>query len=125
MGREKNRTFEYDTTDKFVSDFELMKENAIKFNGTGSPLAFEAVEIYEFVTRTIEQNRPEFDKMEDAVKKQTAGKKKKKSKSKIASDASSSSKAAAMNTANVVLDGISTQVNLGNFDFGMGEDSDS
>jgi len=120
--REKNRKYEYKTADKFVAHFELMKENAIKFNGKGTALANEAEEIYEFVERTVEQNRLEFDEMEDAVKKQMTGRKKKKSKK---TGSSSSSKATKMNTANVVLDGISTQVNLGNLDFGLGGDSDS
>lgn len=62
--------------------------------------------------------------MEEAVRDQKSGKKKKKAKSKA--DASSSSKAGPMNTANVVLDGIETQVNLGtNLSFGLGGDSDS
>mmetsp|Transcript_7451 Transcript_7451/g.12004 ORF Transcript_7451/g.12004 Transcript_7451/m.12004 type:complete len:142 (+) Transcript_7451:2161-2586(+) len=127
--REKNRKYEYNTADKFVAHFELMKTNAIKFNGKGTPLANEAVEIWEFVETTIEQNREEFNQMEAAVKDQMSWKKKKKAKksSKTASgDASSSSKAAPMNTANVVLDGIATQVNLGtNFSFGLDGDSDS
>merc|ERR1712244_144221 len=63
--REKNRKYDYNTADKFVEDFALMKNNAIKFNGKGSPLANEAVEIYDFVRRTIDQNREEFDEMED------------------------------------------------------------
>merc|ERR1712154_104481 len=37
--REKNRKYDYNTADKFVEDFALMKNNAIKFNGKGSPLA--------------------------------------------------------------------------------------
>lgn len=127
--REKNRKYEYNTADKFVAHFELMKTNAIKFNGKGTPLANEAVEIWEFVETTIEQNREEFNQMEAAVKDQMSWKKKKKTKksSKTASgDVSSSSKAAPMNTANVVLDGIATQVNLGtNFSFGLDGDSDS
>lgn len=123
--REKNRKYDYNIADKFVADFELMKQNAIKFNGKNSPLGIEAVEIWQFVKTTIEQDREEFDQMEEAVRDQMSGKKKKKAKSKASSDASSSSKTAPMNTANVVLDGIETQVNLGdNFSFGLG-DSDS
>ena len=60
--------------------------------------------------------------MEEAVIDQKNGKKKKKCKSK----ADSSSKATPMNTANILLDGIETQVNLGtNLSFGLGEDSES
>ncbi|KAL7540002.1 hypothetical protein ACHAXR_010808 [Thalassiosira sp. AJA248-18] len=124
--REKNRKYDYNTADKFLADFELMKMNAIKFNGKGSPLANEAVEIWQFVKTTIEQHREEFNQMEEAVRDQMSGKKKKKAKSKAASDALSSSKATQMATANVVLDGIETQVNLGtNLSFGLGGESDS
>lgn len=114
--REKNQKYEYNVADKFVADFELMKMNAIKFNGKGSPLANEAVDIWEFVKSTVEENRAEINSMEEAVKLQMSGRKKKKAKAV----------AAPMNTANVVLDGVATQVNLGtNFTFGLGGDSDS
>jgi hypothetical protein len=120
--REKNRKYGYNTADEFVADFELMKNNAIKFNGKPSPLAMEAVEIWEFVKNTVAQNRKEFNEMEEAVIDQKNGKKKKKGKSKT----DSSSKAGPMNTANILLDGIETQVNLGtNLSFGLDEDSDS
>lgn len=123
--REKNRKYDYKTADNFLADFELMKMNAIKFNGKGSPLANEAVEIWQFVKSTTEQHKQEFNEMEEAVSDQMSGKKKKKAKSK--SDTTSNSKAAPMNTANVVLDGIETQVNLGTtFSFALGDsDSDS
>jgi hypothetical protein len=118
--REKNRKYGYNTANDFVKDFELMKNNAIKFNGYGSPLATEATEIWEFVKNTVAQNREEFDEMEEAVIDQKNGKKKRKGK------IDSSSKAAPMTTANILLDGIETQVNLGtNLSFGLGEDSDS
>lgn len=120
--KEKNKKYGYKTANDFVSDFELMKNNAIKFNGKGSPLANEAVEIWEFVKNTVVQNRQEFNEMEEAVVDQRNGKKKKKVKNKT----DSGSKATPMNTANIVLDGIKTQVNLGtNLSFGLGEDSDS
>ncbi len=120
--REKNRKYGYKTADDFVADFALMKNNAIKFNGKGSPLATEATEIWEFVKNTFSQNRKEFDEMEQAVIDQRNGKKKKKGKFKE----ESSSKAAPMNTANILLDGVETQVNLGtNLSFGLGGDSDS
>ena len=109
-----------------------MKKNAVKFNGKESPLAKEAVEIYDFVKSIIEQNKPEFDQMEEAVIDQMNNGRKKKKGSKAsknslsAKSSSSTSKTATMNTANVVVDGIETQVNLGsNFAFGLGGDSDS
>jgi hypothetical protein len=121
--REKNRKYGYSTADDFVKDFELMKNNAIKFNGKGSPLANEAVEIWEFVKNTVAQNRKEFDEMEEAVSDQKSGKKKRKGKINSGSKAALM---ATMTTANVMMDGVETQVNLGtNLSFGLGEDSDS
>lgn len=107
-----------------MSDFALMKRNAINFNGKETPLANEATEIYDFVKTTIEQNREEFDQMEEAVEDQMNGRKKKKAKGmKAKSDTSVAPK---MNTANIVVDGVETQVNLGtNLSFGFGGDSDS
>lgn len=68
-----------------MADFELMKINAIKFNGKGSALANDAVEIWQFVKTTVEQNREEFKHMEEAVRDQPSEKKTKKTKSKAAS----------------------------------------
>ena len=120
--REKIARYGYNTADDFVADFELMKNNAIKFNGKGTPLANEAVEIFEFVKNTVSQNRQEFNEMEEAVVDQKSGKKKKKGKAKT----DSGSKSAPMNTANVLLDGVETRVNLGtNLSFGLDDDSDS
>lgn len=110
----------------FLRDFDLMKRNAINFNGKDSKLGSDATDIYEFVKTTIEQNRDEFDQMEEAVEDQINGRKKKKLKS-AAKGKISASKAPVMNTANIVVDGVETQVNLGtNLPFGFGgDDSDS
>ena len=124
--REKNRRYDYKRADSFISDFDLMKRNAAKFNGANSPLANEAEEIYEFVKSTIEQNREEFDQMEEAVEDQMNGKKKRKAKA-AGAKAKAESKAS-LNTASVMLDGVETKVNLGdNLTFGgLGfDDSDS
>lgn len=123
--KEKNRKYGYNKAEDFVLDFELMKNNAIKYNGRGHPLANEAIEIWTFVKNTIAQSREDFREMEEAVREQKNGKKKKK-KSKSRSPSESSNQAIPMNTASVVLDGIETQVNLGtNLSFGLGGDSDS
>ena len=102
-----------------------MRRNAIKFNGEQSPFSTEAKEIYEFVKSTIDQNRDEFNEMEQAVVDQLAGKKTSKKKGGSASATSSSN---AGNMANIVLDGVQTQVNVGNnlsnLSFGFGSDSD-
>jgi len=124
--REKNRRYDYKRADSLISDFDLMKRNAVKFNGANSPLAKEAEEIYEFVKSTIEQNREEFDQMEEAVDDQMNGKKKRKAKA-AGAKAKAESKAS-LNTASVMLDGVETKVNLGdNLTFGgLGfDDSDS
>jgi hypothetical protein len=111
----------------FLRDFDLMRKNAVNFNGKESPLAIEATEIYEFVKATIEQNKEEFDQMEEAVEDQINNGRRKKSKStKAMRKSNEDSTAPAMNTANIVVDGVETQVNLGtNLSFGFGGDSDS
>eukprot|EP00984_Skeletonema_dohrnii_P007329 scaffold2651_cov137-Skeletonema_dohrnii-CCMP3373.AAC.1 len=122
--REKNQKYEYKTADSFLAEFDLMRKNAIKFNGEQSPISAEAKEIYESVKSTIDQNRDEFNQMEQAVVDQLAGKKKT-SKKKGASASTATSSSAGTMTANVVLDGVQTQVNLGqNLTFGFGSDSD-
>lgn len=95
-----------------------MKNNAIKFNGELSPISVEAKEIYESVKSTIELARDEFKQMEQAVVDQYAGKKK--TSKKKGGSTSSSAK-----LANVVLDGVQTQINLGdNLGIAFGSDSD-
>ena len=103
-----------------------MKTNAINFNGPNSILAKEASDIYEVVKTTIEQNRDEFDQMEEAVEDQiNNGKKKKKAKGPKAKSTGNKN-TPTMNTANIVVDGVETQVNLGtNLSFGFGGDDSS
>jgi hypothetical protein len=119
-------SYEYKTADAFLKDFELMKNNAIKFNGAGHNLAIEAVAIYDFVLNTIESNREELTKMEDAVREQMAsGKKRGRTPSSRDSPFSQVSESLSQDgppslslgsVANVVLDGIETTVNLGNIE---------
>lgn len=100
-----------------------MKRNAINYNTKGNPIAVEATDIYEFVKTTIEQNQEEFDQMEQAVEDQMSGRRKTK---KPKGAKAKSEKAPTMNTANIVVDGVETQVNLGtNLSFGFDGDSDS
>jgi hypothetical protein len=81
-----------------LSDFELMKKNAIKFNGPDSPISLEACAIYDFVRDHLEANRHEFTTLEEATneimeaakpkkKRKTTGKTKKKSTASVASSA--------------------------------------
>lgn len=68
--RDKIGRYEYKLVDAFVNDFEIMMNNAVKYNGVGSVLGTEATAIYEFVKSTVAENRKEFDHMEQAVREQ-------------------------------------------------------
>jgi hypothetical protein len=65
--------YEYKTASAFLADFELMKNNAVKFNGMNSTLANEATAIVEMVTKNIELDREELEMMEEAVREQLTG----------------------------------------------------
>mmetsp|Transcript_2519 Transcript_2519/g.3637 ORF Transcript_2519/g.3637 Transcript_2519/m.3637 type:complete len:594 (+) Transcript_2519:174-1955(+) len=136
--RDKNQRYEYRTADAFLRDFELMKNNAIKFNGEESFLGKEATEIYEFVKKTVAENREEFDAMEKAVQEQlNSGRKRKKTSSNskpASSDTTGTGNAGkvdkgTMGSGNVVLDGVAVAaaVDFGNIptDFIVGDDSGS
>ena len=47
-----------------------MKNNAIKFNGQESPIAQEAISIYDYVKNKIESNRSELIRLEQQVEDQ-------------------------------------------------------
>ena len=61
-------------------DFELLKNNAVKFNGPGHMIAVEGAEIYDSVREQIESQRVELSELEEAVKEQMEGKPKKRKK---------------------------------------------
>ncbi|CAB9522936.1 Transcription initiation factor TFIID subunit 1 [Seminavis robusta] len=82
--RDKIQRYEYRTADAFVKDFELMKNNAIKFNGAGTLIADEAVAMHDAVREQVDASRSELTGMEEAVKEQLSGKPKKKKKKKKA-----------------------------------------
>uniref|UniRef100_A0A7S1D8C8 Bromo domain-containing protein n=1 Tax=Cyclophora tenuis TaxID=216820 RepID=A0A7S1D8C8_CYCTE len=96
--RDKNQKYEYKTGEAFLKDFNLMKNNAIKFNGESSWLALEAKKIYEFVKSTLDANKGELSSLEDAVRDQMSGKK----KSKV----SPKGKPSVSPTADVMVDGV-------------------
>ena len=73
--------YEYRSTDFLLRDFELMKNNAIKFNGQESPIAQEAISIYDYVKDKIESNRSELTSLEQQVEDQMSGIPKRKKKS--------------------------------------------
>ena len=129
--RDKNSRYEYKTADALVKEFELMKNNAIKFNGPASVLGREAEAIYEYVKKEVEDNRAEFDSMEDAVENQMGGtrKRKKAKKSKTSGSGGGSSKAGSQagsskpTSGDVVLDGV--KIDLGDITFEDGDSDES
>ncbi|KAL7568791.1 hypothetical protein ACA910_007211 [Epithemia clementina (nom. ined.)] len=73
--RDKIKRYEYRTADALLDDFELMKSNAIKFNGEAHHIAKEAKAIAEFVQEQIQANRAELSQLEVAVEEQMDPKK--------------------------------------------------
>lgn len=113
--RDKIKRYEYRTADAMLKDFELMKNNAIKFNSAQHAVAKAAVEIYDFAVDQIASSRGELSALEVSVGEQlneTKPKKKKKSTKR--------SKSTPGSAANV--DGMA--VNLGNLSSKF-DDSDS
>ena len=85
--------------------------------------------IYDYVKSVVNDNRAEFDAMEEAVDDQMSGKKKKKKKTKASSKQSEAAGAGGGSgkMADVVLDGVKTSVDVGdldNFNFDAESDSD-
>jgi len=54
---DKNFKYGYKTAHSFLRDFDVMMNNAIKFNGVGSVLGNEATAIYDSVRNAVETNR--------------------------------------------------------------------
>jgi len=108
--RDKIQRYEYRTADAFIKDFEVMKNNAIKFNGFGHKIGIEAESIFNSVKSTIEANRAEFTSIEIAVDEQFNSGNRKRSRSvspkfdKVETSG---------NPANVTLNGVQTKVYLG------------
>ncbi len=106
--RDKIKRYEYRTADAFIKDFELMRHNAIKFNGMGHHISQEATKIYEFVKSTIDANRDEFNAMEIAVEEQFN------SNSKRARSATPKQTDTVANSASVVnIEGVAQRIYLG------------
>jgi hypothetical protein len=110
--------YDYRTADAMVRDFELMKSNAIKFNGQANPISQEAVSIHDFVRDQVESKRAELSALEEAVSEQMSTKPKKKRKT---GTTKKSANAASGTVASV--GGVS--VNLGDVSHFDGIDSDS
>ena len=73
--RDKIKRYEYRTATALMDDFELMKSNAIKFNGEAHNIAQEAKAIAEFVREQIQANQTELNQLEVAVEHQMDPKK--------------------------------------------------
>jgi hypothetical protein len=71
-------SFQYRTADLFLRDFEIMKSNAVKFNGPTNPIALEAIAIYDYVKNQIDSVRDELTSLEEEVDEIMSGKPKKK-----------------------------------------------
>ena len=110
----KIEKYEYRTADSMLKDLELVKTNAIKFNGAGTMLAIEATGIYDTAKSMVDASRAELSHLEEAVEDQmsTQSKKKRTTKKSAASAASGD---------DVLLAGISEELNL---DFDLSDDSD-
>eukprot|EP00536_Pseudo-nitzschia_multiseries_P002842 jgi/Psemu1/322735/estExt_fgenesh1_pg.C_390042 len=113
----KIEKYEYRTTDSMLKDFELVKTNAIKFNGASALLAEEAIAIYDMVKNLIDESRAELSLLEEAVADQmsTQPNKKKTTRKKSATATTVSSGDGG------VLAGLSGNINL---DFEFSDDSD-
>ncbi len=75
--RDRIQKYEYRTADAFLKDFDLMKSNAIKFNGAGALISEEAIAIYQIVKDKVDESRAELTHLEEAVQEQMSGKPKK------------------------------------------------
>jgi hypothetical protein len=116
-------SFQYQTANAMAEDFLLMQKNAIKFNGEKSPIALEAVAIYDFVKSRIEANRQEFTALEEAVSDMYSGKPKKK-KAKITSVGTAPNVEVGTASTNIAnIDGVA--VNLGDLENYGSDDDDS
>ena len=115
--------YEYRAVHDFVKDFELMKNNAVTFNGLGSPLGNSATAIYDFVKAAVATDRDDFDALEVAVDEQMNSSR----RGSRASTPKLPSKTPGGKTASVTIDGIQAQVNLGDIEghFSGGNASDS
>jgi hypothetical protein len=94
--------YEYRTADAFLKDFQLMRSNAIKFNGAGTMIADEGVQIFQVVMEKIELERGELTHLEEQVQEQMSSKPKKRRKTKAsAKSGGGSSRAFDMSSADV------------------------
>jgi transcription initiation factor TFIID subunit 1 len=126
--RDKISKYDYRTANAMLKDFELMKTNAIKFNGSDSMIAAEASAIYDFVKSRLEANKAELTHLEEAVEDQmnTSQPKKRRKKAVKKTTKKAAANASGGGAASSGLDesflGMATDINLDDLDFS--DDSD-
>mmetsp|Transcript_14870 Transcript_14870/g.34538 ORF Transcript_14870/g.34538 Transcript_14870/m.34538 type:complete len:1602 (-) Transcript_14870:1429-6234(-) len=113
----KIEKYEYRTVDSLLKDFELVKTNAIKFNGATSMLATEATAIYDTAKNMVDASRAELSHLEQAVDDQMSSQ----SKKKRTNNRKNTIAAAAPGGDDGLLAGISADLDL---DFELSDDSD-
>ena len=130
--------YEYRTAEAFVKDFELMKSNAVKFNGAQHQFAAEATEIYRFVKEQVEASSSEFGPLEEEVaqlmsskgnkKQKLMNKKKFKGTIKVKKSTTATTPTPSCGTSSSTTSNIIGGINIGDlsqFDEGNGTDTDS
>ncbi|KAG7357332.1 DUF3591 domain containing protein [Nitzschia inconspicua] len=124
--RDKIHNFKYPTADAMLKDFQLMKSNALKFNGADSVIGAEASAIYDMVCKRVEANRAELSHLEEAVADQMntkpPKKRRKKGDPKPPKKSSASKTAASSSIDHSILDGLSKEINLDDIDFDLSDD---
>jgi len=119
--RSKIHSYQYTTAEAMLKDFDLMRSNAVKFNGPDSTLAAEATEIYDLVKSRLEENRAELAHLEEAVAEQMNTKQPKNKKRKKTTKKASTSPAA---SDDALLGGMSVPDDFDLDDFNLSDDSD-
>lgn len=122
--RDKIRKYSYHTGDAMLKDFDLMKTNAIKFNGTGTQIAEMAAQVYDYVKKKLEENDAELTHLEEAVADQMGSGKAPKRRKKAAGKKTTkkaastpSSAAGSMGLDESFLDSMAGEINLDDLDF--------
>ncbi len=110
----KIEKYEYRTADSLLKDLELVKTNAIKFNGAGTMLAIEATGIYDTAKNMVEASRAELSHLEEAVADQMSTQSKKKR-------TNSKKSSAAAPDGDDMYSGVAHNIDL---DFDLSDDSD-
>lgn len=71
--RRKLQSFQYTTCSAFLRDFDLMKSNAVKFNGADHEVGKEGVDIYDAVKEEIIKDAVKLQQLEKSIKQAAQG----------------------------------------------------